>query len=1218
VRYSVGMFSIAIAVSLLAAGVAQEIRRNPLRPAVELPAPVTVASRPAVESDPAKQRDALCQRAMELAAQERWRDAIEVANQALIFQRTHFGDEKPEALAIEESIAVWQERSADFAAAASAWQTLYEQSAKVHGARHWYTSTIRQLHDAALKAAELSPQDQQNLAAASLLSAQADQLLNAGKYAESLGPARKSLETRHRLLGDESVVTAASSYLVGTALLALGDPQNAKPLLEQCAATREKLCGLTNPVTLTTLTSLSALYVKTGEVEPARQSLRKLLTGSSKLYGPVHPITLTALHQLGSFELDQDNLADAQQLLELAKLERTTIYHGRHIEIAQSCRSLGTLYLKQRELAKAEASFAAAVEMYQQLLGNNHPDVARALVELAVAEKVDRKPTDAIAHLQTAIEIFTTAVGKDSPDTIDAMHLLATVLPEVGDSAQAERLYRQVLAAYQASPEKDGLRVGHVSFDLGALYMAWNDFGSAETHLRRALETYEQVFGKENSNTAGVLSLLATVDARSGRFERAEQEARSAIDITARTLGAEHSQTVATQLTLGNIYLLANKLDDARSLFESILAKQPNATDDDRYHSAIIREKLAGIALQQSRYAEALSQAEAVLQVYEQLLPQSHPHRIESLKVAAIANLCLHREDLAQQYVESLLPIARDQLDAAALAQSERQQLSLNFHLRETLDLQLSLPAECVSAEQAYQSVLEWKGAVQSRQIRQRQQLSSQDVPLANELQNTITEFTTLSLRVPDGGDRKAWVQRLDSLKARKETLEADLAARSQTFQSEQRSATTTVSELQTALPADAVLVDILKYAHFFGGHDAANRDETRYVAFVVRRNRPILRINLGSALEIEAAITACREKALFTADAHSRPELKQLADLIWKPLAADVAGCRTILYSPDAELARFPLAALPGEKPGTYLLEDFAIGMIPVPRLLPELMASKQAAANATPTATDLLLVGNVDYNASAGETDARDLNQLAKENLGGELLTFDALKSAPDEMRLVQAQFNERFPIGRLQVLDRAGATEAAFRTSAPNARCLFLATHGFFAPPNVMATLAVQDVTAGLDASHAANHSGTLCGLALAGANQSHTTGDDGILTAYEISAIDLRNLDLAILAGCETGLGESTFGEGTMSLQRAFQIAGARTTVASLWSVPDARTKQLMQEFLHNLWANKMSKLDALREAQLSLLRSGSNPARTTANTKLPPYYWAAFVLSGDWQ
>ena len=118
----------------------------------------------------------------------------------------------------------------------------------------------------------------------------------------------------------------------------------------------------------------------------------------------------------------------------------------------------------------------------------------------------------------------------------------------------------------------------------------------------------------------------------------------------------------------------------------------------------------------------------------------------------------------------------------------------------------------------------------------------------------------------------------------------------------------------------------------------------------------------------------------------------------------------------------------------------------------------------------------------------------------------------------------------------------------------------------------------------------------------------------------------------LSACETGLGESAGGEGLLDLQRAFQIAGAWTVVASLWQIPDQATSTLMTRFYENLWQKKMPKLESLREAQIWMLREGvkhpdlwrgvdlQSPVKLpeAAALAIPPRYWAAFVLSGDWR
>ena len=127
------------------------------------------------------------------------------------------------------------------------------------------------------------------------------------------------------------------------------------------------------------------------------------------------------------------------------------------------------------------------------------------------------------------------------------------------------------------------------------------------------------------------------------------------------------------------------------------------------------------------------------------------------------------------------------------------------------------------------------------------------------------------------------------------------------------------------------------------------------------------------------------------------------------------------------------------------------------------------------------------------------------------------------------------------------------------------------------------------------------------------------------------MNLSKVDLAVLSACETGLGKVAGGEGLLGLQRAFQVSGAGTTVASLWQVDDAATRALMDEFYRNLWEKKLPKIEALRQAQLKMLRE-YDPQKGTLRgvggvrqldadakpQRLPPFYWAAWVLSGDWR
>src|SRR5262249_24630873 len=129
----------------------------------------------------------------------------------------------------------------------------------------------------------------------------------------------------------------------------------------------------------------------------------------------------------------------------------------------------------------------------------------------------------------------------------------------------------------------------------------------------------------------------------------------------------------------------------------------------------------------------------------------------------------------------------------------------------------------------------------------------------------------------------------------------------------------------------------------------------------------------------------------------------------------------------------------------------------------------------------------------------------------------------------------------------------------------------------------------------------------GLVFAGYNRSE---DDGILTAKEILGMDLRGTRLVALSACQTGLGKVVRGDGVRGLHQAFQLAGARTVLATLWSVPDEETSALTQALFSNLAKNKGSVATALRQAQREKI---DNDRKAFGSAH--PFYWGAFTVTG---
>src|SRR4029077_18210000 len=115
-------------------------------------------------------------------------------------------------------------------------------------------------------------------------------------------------------------------------------------------------------------------------------------------------------------------------------------------------------------------------------------------------------------------------------------------------------------------------------------------------------------------------------------------------------------------------------------------------------------------------------------------------------------------------------------------------------------------------------------------------------------------------------------------------------------------------------------------------------------------------------------------------------------------------------------------------------------------------------------------------------------------------------------------------------------------------------------------------------------------------------------DGFLQLHEIYNLKLP-AELVVLSACETGLGKEIKGEGLVGLTQGFMYAGARRVVVSLWSVNDKATAELMARFYRGMLRENKTPAAALRTAQLEMSRQSQWQS---------PYYWAAFVLQGEWK
>jgi CHAT domain-containing protein len=1018
-----------------------------------------------------------------------------------------------------------------------------------------------------------------------------------GNYAQAEPLFRESLELRQRLLGENNIETASSVDNLAGAYQSMKDYARAEPLFRKALAIKRHALGENHPQTVRSLNNLAGLYRSMGDYAKADQLLQESRALRKKILAENRPATPAELNRL-----------------------------------ALQYRSLG-------EFAKAESLYKQVLELRKKTLGEQHLDTAESLNNLAELYRFMGEHAKAESHYRQVIAIRTKLLGEQHADTATSLYNLAFWYGSIGAPAKAEPLYWQALKIREKVLGETHPDTITTINNLAFLYNTNRQYAKAKPLYLRALDINKRVLGPEHPDTARSISSLARLYQSMGQGQnlKAESFYRQALEIKQNVLGDKGPNTAADLDGLASLYCSMGQYAKAEPLF---------------WQSLEIQRAIWG----ESSMATALS--------YNNLLA-----------------LCLATGDFARAE-----PVARQALEASQrylidifVTLSEREQLAFEANLRSNLDLFLSLSVtpeysavadpKFVSNANVYRYVLLGKGTVTAQQSFIHLKLRRPELaPVFEELALDSRRLQKLRFSPPaEPKRREVWQSEIDRLEKQRTADQQKLAAQSGEFrmlEEAMRADPEQVQKLQAALPPKSALVDVLEYTHLRRSPIKTGWliRERRLVAFVVRKDRPIERIELGPVAPLGAAadrwlqaiargfggVNDSSSEPRGAVDSQKPPQ-EILREGLIAPLRAHLDGIELVLLSPDGFLNQIPLVALPGRANGTYLLEEINLAVVPVSRQLSTILQpSLESGSSVDPS---LLLVGDVDFGTDPGlasvakndVTQGVPLHRSAARGPGG--CIFAPLPGTAQEVQGIAQAFRANFGDRRLQILKKSHATEDAFRNEAPRHRWIHLATHGFFAPKSVLSLLdpvpqprlgegvGVPQVRQGFDP-------GLLSGIAFAGANDgvnpapvrgrnADTEVDDGILTALEVAELDLRTVDLAVLSACETGLGRVAGGEGVLGLQRAFQTAGARTCLTSLWKVDDTATQVLMTEFYTNLWQRKLGKLESLRQAQLTMLRRYDPREKVLRGLDLTapdtndyrhgsPLFWAAFVLSGDWR
>ena len=387
--------------------------------------------------------------------------------------------------------------------------------------------------------------------------------------------------------------------------------------------------------------------------------------------------------------------------------------------------------------------------------------------------------------------------------------------------------------------------------------------------------------------------------------------------------------------------------------------------------------------------------------------------------------------------------------------------------------------------------------------------------------------------------------------------------------------ASPSVTEIQAALPPATTLVEFTRYRPVNPTGPIQQRyGDDHYAAYILQPNGTIQGIDLGPAATIDAAVQTLSQSLASsnTPLGQLKAEAQDLEKLVMAPVRELLGDTTTVFISPAGALNLIPFEALVDES-GDYLVESYQFRYLTSGR---DLLRLENTPASNNPA----VLVGNPIYGRP-GEVVA----QADTRAIDFDSRIFPALPGTQAEVDLIAPK------LPRAEVYTKTNATEALLKQQSQPS-ILHIATHGFFEPTAETLNPLLQS------------------GLILAGAAAEGQSGpdQDGILTALEVTGMNLSGTQLVVLSACETGLGELAAGEGVYGLRRAFVLAGSHSQVISLWKVDDIATQELMVDYYDRLISG--TPRDAsLRETQLAFLNSDEYSH---------PYYWAAFIGSGDWR
>lgn len=853
-----------------------------------------------------------------------------------------------------------------------------------------------------------------------------------------------------------------------------------------------------------------------------------------------------------------------------------------------------------------------ALSLFKKHYGPEHSMVAEALAAIGSAHTAATEYAAAEPFLERAIAIREKTGNTGDPAFARILNLLAYNLNSLGDYANAKLSQERAIAIFEKAGDESDSGLGQALRGLAGILSNLGDFSGGRAANERALALLEKRSGGESSAAGDLLVTMGNAAKDESDYARARDLYLRAAQIYEKRLGPRNTRVAGALDNLGQALLQLGQYEAAKDTFNRAIEIQKEALGPRSPWVGNLIQGLAKVAAAEGDYARSLELYEENLDIWREQLGKTHPFTVVSLTNAAdvLAHLGQHKQaiDVALEAAR----IRREHVMLTVRTVEERQALHYASLKMTSLDTALTLALSGTPPDRsaAWDALIRTRALVLDEMSARHRAVRSSNDPEMNSLAAGLAaaraELARLAVQGKGRASQSEYDAQLEAQRARMQQAEQVLAVRGVRYRSDIAREHTGFAQVRYALPPNSA---IIAYSRFQRKDFTRTGDHASpaYAAFLLRSGDANPRmIALGAAARIEQAVRAWREeidrernsrgRSAARNEAAYRAAARTLRQLIWDPAAASLRGIQRVYIVPDGALQFVNLAALPAG--AGYLVESGP--------LLHVLSAERDLfAPPAEHASRKMLAVGDPAFRAR----DASDRTPVSQARPRGthagcngfSSIQFEPLPGSAAEVRAVMSIWQQHG--WTAEALTGEDATEAAVKQAAAGNRVLHIATHGFFLGACPGEAVVTENPL-------------LRSGLALAGANARNNARpdqEDGILTAEEAASLDLEGTGWVVLSGCDTGLGENQAGEGVLGLRRAFQVAGARTVITSLWPVEDEEVRHWMTHLYRNRFSRGAATAAAVRNANVSVLQS-----RRARKQSTHPFHWASFVAVGDWR